>query len=49
MGLVRSLGKLLTYSLALAGAATVAFVVLAYGWDGTPPTVSLEGSAESGE
>lgn len=46
MGVVRSLGKLLTYSLALVGLAAVGFVVLAYGWDGTPPTIGLEGPDE---
>lgn len=42
MGLFGGLFKLLVYSLAIVGLITVAFVMLAYGWDGEPPEVGLE-------
>lgn len=42
MGLFSGLFKLLVYSLAIVGFITVAFVILAYGWDGEPPQVGLE-------
>lgn len=40
MGLLRAL---FVYGLAVIGLVTIAFVVLAYGWDGKPPTVRLAG------
>lgn len=42
MGLASGIAKLVVYSLAIVGLLTVAFVVLAYGWDGEPPAVGLE-------
>ncbi len=38
---VSLLSSLLVYGLALVGLATVLFVVVAYGWDGEPPEISL--------
>jgi len=35
------LNTLFVYGLALVGLATILFVVVAYGWDGEPPEVSL--------
>ena len=43
MGLLRTL---FVYGLAVLGLFTVAFVVVAYGWDGKPPTVRLAGPEE---
>ncbi len=35
------LSTLFVYGLALVGLATVLFVIVAYGWDGEPPEISL--------
>lgn len=43
MGLLRTL---IVYGLAVVGLVAVGFVVLAYGWDGKPPTVQLAGPDE---
>lgn len=46
MGLFGVLRKLSVYSLLMIGLATVAFVVLSYGWDGEPPEVNFEATEE---
>ncbi|MBP2252227.1 hypothetical protein [Halarchaeum nitratireducens] len=42
MHVFRATWKLLRTGFALAGVLAVAFVVLSYGWNGEPPTLSLE-------
>lgn len=39
---LRALGKLVKLGLMAVGLATLAFVVISYGWNGEPPTVELE-------
>ncbi|CAI50004.1 uncharacterized protein NP_3826A [Natronomonas pharaonis DSM 2160] len=46
MGLCSTFRSLVVYGLAIVGLAAVLFVVLAYGWDGEPPEVSLESDGE---
>ncbi|QZA88105.1 hypothetical protein K0C01_09915 [Salinarchaeum sp. IM2453] len=41
MVLFDSVQSLLKYGLMIIGMATVLFFVLAYGWDGEPPEISL--------
>lgn len=42
MSLFGTLRRLVVYSFALVGLATVLFVLFSYGWDGGPPEVNLE-------
>jgi len=46
MGLLGALRSLVVYGLASLGLAVILFVLLSYGWDGEPPEVNLEASAE---
>ena len=39
---LRIIRGLVLYGLALIGLATIVFVIVSYGWNGEPPTVSIE-------